>query len=302
MCSVRTLLLACLLVACAFLASCCCCPEEQDPGQGAGCPAGAVAGTDLEVQARARAYFLDDDGGSAVRQVAELRVDGTWKPLVHVSKVELVAVHVFAAPGSTSAADLARCERLVYGVPAPGMRWSSPRIEGGWDGSTAAYRVLVRTVYRWKENGELRYVDRVLQNTSAITPSKGIPIVPAQGDPGDDQDTPTLYASGTFDGLQGVALYNIDLSYNDTVDWIRVYARPASDTTALPNAAFLIHTEDDPPAPPRGWHPTAISGPYNGSDQYVLCVEVQYASGGAPDVLRGTFSGIGGSGNPVLLE
>ena len=183
------------------------------------------------------------------------------------------------------------------------MRWSSPRIEGAWDGSIARYWLLVRMVYRWKETGQLRYADRLLQNPAAIDPSNGIPIVP---DPspsyGNNQDIPILVASGSFDGVQGIALYNVDLSYNAEVDTIRVYAKPSTDTTVLPNAAFLIATEESPPAPPRGWHPASIAGPYDGSNQYAMCIEVQYVGLTDPVLLRGSFSGINGSGTIVPLE
>lgn len=282
-----------------FYVSLCVCALWLSACRSTCCPKGAVPSKLMVTEANGTAYFVDADPDAPTRYVAKLQVDGGWTFTEHFSKLEeVVAVHVFAAPGSPEAKELATCANLVYTLPRPPARWSSPWIEGRWDSTTVRYRVLVRTVFQ--SEGELLYADRTIDGMPIVASkvTKGVPEAVQGVSPGDNEAT--AGCTGTFDGAQNLALYDLDVIYDAEVDRIEVYAKPADDQTSLPNPAFLVHIEQDPPL--RGWHPTGLAGPYNGSSAYAMLIQVHFVSGTPPYVdRRGKFEGIT-PGTPVLLE
>ena len=284
----RSLLCVSLCVLALWLSGCrSCCPKGSDP-------------SDLmETEANGLAYFVDADPGPGTRHVAKLQIDGGWEFTEVFSMLDgVVAAHVFAAPGSPTTEELAACENLVYTLPNPPAHWSSPWVEGRWDASTVRYRVLVRLVFR--SEGELLHHDRTIDAAplAVSTVTKAVPQPMPSVAPGNN--TAASACTGTFNNAQNLALYDLDIIYDAAVDRIEVYAKPAGDPTPLPDAAYLVHVEEDPPA--RGWHPTSLAGSYDGSNDYAMLIRVYFASGTpAYADLRGTYTGIV-DGAPILLQ
>jgi hypothetical protein len=291
--------------------SCCSCPTTP-PDLEVACGAIGTAGGPLQPKAKGIAYFVDESVPAQARKIAKLRIGVSFdygEPMTSLKSVS--KVHIFGAPGEPSASELAHCANLIYTVPSPTLPPAygmTPWVEGHWDGSSTKYRLLVRFLYE-KTSGagvEPFYADRLLELQSPFAATKAIQMSVETGttSPTDD-NTASLQCSATFNGAQHLSLFNLDLTYNPQPDRVDVYAWSSTLGTTLPtpNSAYLVYSEPNPPA--GGWHPTQLSGSYDGtSDKYFMTVKTVFPSG-TPGVAttRGYFDGIlAQQGVPIDIE
>jgi hypothetical protein len=280
------------------------------------CPAEGESGGPLTPHVKGRISLVSlANNGVNVRNTAKIQVDGTFEYSANNSTLkELRAVHVFAAPGTMAADELACDSHLIFTLPSPPRtRWTTPWLEGAWEGATTDYRVLVRYVYTSTVGADVKaYIaDQLLKPAVQVPTSVMKPIIP-EGSSGTGSTAPVFNCCATFNASDNLALYDVNLSYSfgssTIVSSIEVYTAPVPGSTipTLPQDADWSYTVTSPS--PRGWCPTGLAGHYDGtSNKYIMLVRINLSGNTSgitsPIDLRGYFDNITSDpGHAVLLE
>jgi hypothetical protein len=253
----------------------------------AGCP--RARGLTPDIAGRAVFVDLDSKRVAWIYLRANHHFDGDEGDSCAVTRVQ-----VFGTPGRKDNSQfVAPMTPLLDSTTLP-REWGVDGLETPWDGSDQ-FTVLVRYMYDVTKNGTTtsRVADQ-LGHYNWVRPTKIINIGQLKtGDAGS-----TVAASGTFSATQGIAWYDVVVTYDSNqVSSIQAWAAPAG--TPLPDSHYRLLIPSTPPFPGVTNPPSTLTwsnrltGRYVlDSDQYDIRVQVNYSDGTPPAVFIGTFTGI----------
>ncbi len=189
------------------------------------------------------------------------------------------------------------CDTLLT-LPSPNAYWEVPLLDAEWNG-TSKFKLIVRHYYDLTvgETVTHHFQDRVgsfHMTKSMHMDTAGMVITDGDATPGDA--ITTAYASGSFLGAGGLALYDVRVTYDNLATSFEVWAGPVGGPTG---SFVLLHTGIGPP--PGSWSQGSIEGPYDPAyPNYTITIK-HYYRGTLKSSVTGTFIDVAANGAAVFV-